>query len=289
LKITNQYNLPRAFVEMATEEYKYKDKRYSVTSLLKGVRETILQRRYHDKITQDVSEMIWMLFGRAAHNILEHQQEGAHELKEERLEIEIGDYTLSGRFDLYCDKEKKVTDYKTCSTWKIIFGDFEDWRQQLLIYAYMLNKIGFVTTKGEVVAILKDHTKSKAKYDSSYPQLPVHVERFDFTRDDFRAVDAWLKQKFEDIALAETLPDDELPLCTLEERFNDGGKWAVMQGKNKRAVRVLDTEEAANDYMTRTGKGTHVVHRPGEDKKCLDGYCMVREFCNYFIGLQRGS
>ena len=140
MRITNKLGLPEAFVKMAETDYQYKEKQYSVTSLLRGIRETILLRRYHNNIEQDVSDMIWLLFGTAVHNILEHQEEGKHELKEENLKIKIGDYTLSGRFDLYNAKTKTVTDYKTCSVWKMIFGDFADWRKQLLIYAYMLKR-----------------------------------------------------------------------------------------------------------------------------------------------------
>ena len=40
--ITNKHNLPQAFVKMASEDYTFRDKEYRVTSLLKGLRETIL-------------------------------------------------------------------------------------------------------------------------------------------------------------------------------------------------------------------------------------------------------
>ena len=88
MKITNEHNLPEAFVEMAKQDYEYKEGQYSVTSLLRGLRETILLRRYHDDIEQDVSDMIWLLFGTAIHTILENQETGEHEKKEK--------YTIAG-------------------------------------------------------------------------------------------------------------------------------------------------------------------------------------------------
>ncbi len=287
MKITNRLGLPEAFVKMAETDYQYKEKQYSVTSLLRGIRETILLRRYHNNIEQDVSDMIWLLFGTAVHNILEHQEEGKHELKEENLKIKIGDYTLSGRFDLYNAKTKTVTDYKTCSVWKMIFGDFADWRKQLLIYAYMLKKTGFEVDKGEVVAIMKDHSKARAKFEKDYPELPVRRIKFRFTEKDFEEIEQWLHERFVEIAEAEKLPDDELPLCTREERFNDGDKFAVMKKGRKRAMRVLDDINEAEEWREKNG-GDFIEVRPGQNKKCED-YCRVCEFCSFFQRIKEGQ
>ena len=265
---------------MAESDYEYKDKQYSVTSLLRGTRETILLRRYHDDIVQDVSDMIWLLFGTAIHNILDHQEEDEHEFKEEYLKIKIGDYILSGRFDLYNAKTKTITDYKTCSVWKIIFGDFEDWRQQLLIYAYMLKSIGFEVKNGEVIALMKDHSKAKAKYDKDYPKLPVRRIKFRFSDSDFKEIKKWLYEKFDEIAAAEKLADHELPVCTPEERFNSGDKFAVMKKGRKRALRVLDSMKEAEAWKQLNG-GDFIETRLGENKKCED-YCRVCEFCSFY-------
>ena len=280
MKITNNLGLPQAFVQMAKRDYEYEPNEYRVTSLLKGVRETILERRHDEKIERDVSDMIWLLFGTAVHNILEHQEEGDHEIKESRIKIPIGDYILSGQFDLYNAKSNTITDYKTCSVWKIIYGDFEDWRRQLLIYAYMMRSIGFPAERGEVVAMMKDHSKRDAKYKANYPQLPVKKITFDFTEQDFKDIEIWLNEKFAEIAEVEKLPDSELPLCTPEERFNSGDKYAVMKKGRKTALRVLDNHEDAMEWMQNNG-GDYIDVRKGEDKKCAD-YCSVCEFCNYY-------
>ena len=281
MKITNKYGLPQAFVTMAESDYQYKDKRYSVTSILKGTREIILERRHHDKIEQDVSDMIWLLFGTAVHSILEQHEEADHELAEEYLILDLENgYKLSGRFDLYNAKTKTVTDYKTCSVWKMIYKDFEDWRTQLLIYAYMLKSIGFEVETGEIIAMMKDHSKSKAKYDPNYPQLPVEKIKFSFSDKDFEEIEVFIKERFKEIAKAEEMADDELPLCTPEQRFNSGDKFAVMKKNRKRALRVLDSMEEAEIYLANNG-GDFIETRPGEDKKCND-YCRVNKFCSYY-------
>jgi len=278
--ITNNLNLPQPLVDMAQSEYKLKPNEYRVTSLLKGIRETILERRHQDEIEQDVSDMIWLLFGTAVHNVLENHQEGDQEIKETRLKIPIGDYILSGQFDLYNAETKTITDYKTCSVWKVIYGEYEDWRKQLLIYSYMLQSIGFPVEKAEIIALMKDHSKSQAKIKADYPKQPVRKITFTFTEKDFAEIESWLHQRFEEIAKAEKLPDDELPLCTPEERFNSGDKYAVMKKGRKTALRVLDSREDAENWMATNG-GDYIEVRKGEDKKCQD-YCSACEFCDYY-------
>lgn len=75
MKITNVNNLPAPFVSAVEHEYQYKDKQYSVTQLLKGSCEAVLERRYHNEIERDVSDMIWLIFGTAVHSILENADE----------------------------------------------------------------------------------------------------------------------------------------------------------------------------------------------------------------------
>lgn len=278
MKITNKLGLPEPFVQMCTSDYQYKPGRYSVTSLLKGLREAILERRY--EVEQDVADCIWMLFGTAAHSVLESQQETPDQIKECSVKTEIDGITISGRFDLYDDKTKTVTDYKTCTVWKIIFGDYKDWRMQLLMYAYMLRQSGFDVQRGEIVAIMRDHSKRDAKYKADYPPFPVKRIVFNFTDNDFAMVKAWLEQKVENIKIAEQLPDADLPLCTPEERFNSGDRWAVMKKGRKTAMRVLDGFDEAQAWMDEHG-GDYIEKRPGEDKKCLE-YCSVCQYCSYW-------
>ena len=279
MKITNKLGLPQALVNMAKQEYECEENKYRVTSLLKGTREAILERRHHEQIEQDVSDMIWLLFGTAVHSVLEHHEVGEHEVKEHRLKVPIGDYILSGQFDLYNAKTKTVTDTKRI-IWKVIFGDYEDWKQQLLIYSYMLKTKGYDVKQGEIIALMKDHSKAQAKRKKDYPKLPVKKLTFEFTEQDFLDIEEWLKEKFAEISEAEKLPDDELPICTPEERFNSGDKFAVKKKGRKTALRVLDSMEEAEEWKKNNG-GDFIEVRPGEDKKCSD-YCSVNEFCSYY-------
>jgi hypothetical protein len=287
MKITNKQGLPEAFVQMAQSNYRPTPRRYSATALLKGVREVILERRHGDEIQEDVSDMIWMLFGTAVHSILERQKTGADQIKENYVVMPVGDYSVSGRFDLFDSTTKTVTDYKTCSVWKIIHGEFDDWKKQLLIYATIMRHVGYDVRHGQIVALMKDHSKSKAKFDPTYPQFPVKTIKYDFTDKDFQEIDAFIHDRISQLAKAEKLPDDKLPICTAEERLNAGDKFAVMRKGRKSALRVVSSRQEAEEYMQKHG-GDYIQARPGVDKKCKD-YCSTCQFCNYYREHIRGA
>lgn len=284
MKITNKLGLPSPFVEAVSRDYQYKDKQYSVTALLKGVREAILQRRHNDEIEQDCSEMAWAIFGTAVHSILENAQEMTDELKETKLITELPNgYKLSGVFDLYKESTATVVDYKTATVWKVIYNDWEDYRKQLLIYCWQLRQIGFEANSGEIVAFLKDHSKSKAKHDSSYPQQPIYIKHFDFTEEDFAEIEAFIIDRFEIIEACENLSDDELPLCTPAERWHKDDTYAVKKDGRKTAIKVCNSSEEAYAYIADNNLDSkhYVEERLGTDTKCEE-YCSSCEYCSYW-------
>ena len=283
MKLTNEMGLPQPFVDAATSDHEYTPKRYSVTAVLKGTREAILQRRHDGEIEQDVSDMVWAIFGSAVHGILEKSQETESQLKENWLSVDMGDgYELSGIFDLYDDSTGTVTDYKTATAWKVVFGEFDDWKKQTMCYVWMLRQIGFENARrGEIVAMLKDHSKTKAKADHTYPQHPVFRIGWDFTDEELEECGKALKEKFEEIRRCEQLPDDELPMCTEEERWHKADKWAVMKEGRKSAVKLYDSEQEAQERADKDGEKFYVEHRPGDDPKCRD-YCAACEFCAHY-------
>ena len=295
MNITNTLNLPQPFVDAASSDHRYADKRYSVTAVLKGTREAILQRRHDAEITSDVADMVWAIFGTAVHSILESGEESNTQIKENKLVMDLPNgYQLSGIFDLYDDATGTVTDYKTASVWKVKFGcwddwkpkdgEFDDWRKQTLLYCWMLRQIGFDAKRGEIVALLKDHSKTKAKIHE-HPPLPVWQIGWDFAEEDFVWAEEFIAGKFAEIERCESLSDGELPLCTQQERWGDNDKWAVKKKNVKRAARVFDDRNAAfalrDELQESTGKEHFVELRKGTDRKCVD-YCSACEFCTYW-------
>ena len=284
--ITNVYDFPQAFVNAISIDHEYKPNEYRATSMLKGFKELLLTRRHDNKIMVDVSDMVWSIFGTAVHNLFKEQKETDSELKEERLRTQIGNYILTGQPDLYCYKTQTLTDYKTTSVWKIIHKSYDDWYRQMYIYSFLLSEYNFPVKEARIIPFLKDHSKTTALRDADYPQHPTFPITFPITDKDIEYTKAWLTERFSLIKKYESLPDDEIPVCTEEERWYTGDKYAVTKEGRKSAVRLLDTEEEAKQYIKDKIKESDlkkisIVKRKGVDNKCT-GYCYCNKFCNYY-------
>lgn len=291
--ITNKMNLPKPFVDAATSSHEYKPNRYSVTEVLGGTCEAVLKRRHHGEQDEDVSERIWQIIGTAVHKILQEAEATDTQLQENWLSIPIDGtkYELSGIFDLYDDADGTVTDYKTTGTIKWQKQEFDDYRMQTLIYCLMLRKHGIAAHRGQVLMILRDWVKSKARFDKDYPQSQVQKVCWDFTMDDFEDAERRVREWFGSIAEQERLNDDELVPCSPEKRWHRDDKFAVMQKGRRRALRVLDSRKQADEWASENGIDMtnakyYVEERKGEDVKC-EMYCPVAVFCPYYQELMR--
>lgn len=287
MKITNKLGLPDMLVRAVEREYEYRPKRYSITSLLDPDRVMMLKRRYNDEIEQDVSECIWMLFGTSVHYILEKGVENKkkeNESVEEHLEYTFDSgYTLSGIIDHVDDY---IDDYKVTSVWTVIYGsNNEHWKKQLQMGAYLYYKEhGVWKDKGRIIAILKDWNKKEANKNIKYPALPTTTIEFDLGEPE--EIENWIIERFKQVALLETLRDSELPMCSLEERFNKGDKYAIKKRTFKKAMKLHDTLDEAREHLInleRKYPGEYEIEeRPGEDIKCLN-YCSCCKFCNHYL------
>lgn len=276
--ITNNYKLPQVLIDSIDENHIPVDKHYSVTTLLKPVREILLTRRHYNEISQDVSDMVWLIFGSAVHKLIEDaDKSGFAEYKLENLIID--DYYLTGICDLYDEEHFTVNDWKTTSVWKIIHEEFEDWRKQGLMYAWMLRQKGYHVSKLKFNAMLKDWSPSDAKYKADYPKHPIYVWEHEITENEMQEIQSFIETQFKLIIACEKLKDDDLPVCNQEERWNPGDKYAVMRQGRKTAIKVCDSKEEAESLIT--GSDMFIETRPGEDKKCND-YCICKEFCSYW-------
>ena len=277
--IENKQNLPRAIVDAVVNEKHNEANSYSATTLLKGAKEAILTDRHFDEIKVDASDCIWQIFGTAVHGILQQNADGAlHELA---LSAEVSRSLVTGVIDWYGKEAETVIDYKTASVWKIMVGDFDDWQAQGTIYAWLLWLNGFPCSKVRFVALLKDHSKSKASRDASYPQSPVAVYEFEVDSKAIRGVETFVNNRVKLFEEAAHLPDDEIEPCSAAERWADAGKYAVMKNGRKSAVRVFDSKDEADSFCEKQGAGHYVQKREAVSRKC-EGYCAARDFCNYY-------
>lgn len=286
MNYTNELNLPRPFVEAVKSDHAYKSNRYSVTDVLGGTCEAILKRRHDSEITEDVSSRIWALFGTAVHKVLEQAEATDTQMQERWMSVPVEGtpYEMSGIFDLYDEATKTVTDWKTTSVWSVMLDGHERWRTQTLLYCWMLGQEGHYARRGEVVAILRDHSMRKARTERDYPPHPVMRMGWDFTDDDLAEAGRLVSDWFLAVQAQEALPDGELEPCGPERRWHKPDKWAVMQVGRKRAIRLFEDEEQAAWYMDQLidkgGAKYCMEFREGEDTRC-QSYCPVAQFCPY--------
>ena len=286
MRITNKLGLPQAFVNAVSLERHNEKGCYSATTLNKGIKEIILMDRHFDEITVDVADLVWTVWGTAVHSIFENQQDD--NFKEEFFDCKVSNSTVTGRVDSYDLENAILYDWKTASTWKVKFADYADWKRQGLTYAWLMAKNGLAVKQCRFVALLKDHSKSKARLETEYPQSPAYVYSFDVTAADLEETEKRILAKIPEIEKAETLPDDEIPPCTAEERWADPDKYAVMKNGRKSAVRVFDTKEDADNCAADLGAGHYVEHRPAVSRKCAD-YCQCKEFCNFYKDMKNAE
>ncbi len=281
-KITNKKHLPTQLVRAVEREYTYQPKRYSITSLLDTHRILQLKRRHNDELSQDVSDMLWMIFGSGIHKAIEDAGVDPGQHAEKRLEWQFGEYTLSGIVDFIDENNELILDWKTTSLWTYIYrSNDEKWLKQLQLSALLWFKnTGQWISKGQIGALLKDY-KKKPFPEAGYPDSELQIIDFDLGSP--TDIEEWVIQTFAEIAEMEALQDHELPLCSPADRWNTGDKYAVTEKGKKRAVRVYDNEEDATRHVSQAfsdGIKMDINYRPGEDKRCKD-YCPVKHFCDY--------
>lgn len=279
MRVTNKLELPAAFVNAVTVKKHNEPGCFSATTLNKGAKEIVLIDRHWDEIEVDAADNVWAVWGTAVHELLENEKDD--NFHEEFFKVAVGNSYVTGKVDSYDMERGIINDWKTASVWKVQFEDFDDWRAQGLTYAWLLTQSGLEVKKCRFVALLKDHSKTKAKTDREYPQSPVYVYEFDVTPELLAETEENIAIKVSEIETAYTLADDEIAPCSAAERWADAEKWAVMKNGRKSAVRVFDNSADADAMAGELGNSYYVEHRPAISRKCAD-YCNCKKFCNFY-------
>tara|TARA_R100000963_G_C4638345_1_gene102151 strand:+ start:787 stop:1680 length:894 start_codon:yes stop_codon:yes gene_type:complete len=289
VKYTNKYNIPNEIIRSITNDgYDSGGADLSATGLLQPPQIRILKREHDSEITTDVSDRIWILLGTSVHNILERANEGNTEtLTEQRMFAQIDGYKISGQTDSISIEDKIVKDYKITSVWSVLSCQKKikpEWEQQLNIYAYLyrLNHKTDVSALN-IIAIMRDWSKNGRLRNKDYPKCAVEVipiplwseeEQLDFIKERIKI------HKTADLIFD---LDGTTPECTAEERWAKPDTYAVMKKGRKSALRLLPTEEQAENFMKdyKVSKDLSIDFRKGVSTRC-EGYCEVSQFCKQY-------
>ena len=286
MKLTNRNNLPQPLVDAVTHDgYSRGESDISVTELIGPPRIRQLKLRYDSVLEEDVSDRIWALLGQMGHAILQKKAEsGEVALVEHRFHIKRGGYRISGQVD-YLPASQEIDDWKFCSYHVAKSGAKPEWIQQQNIYRLMASVNGVPVEKLKIVAIFRDWSKMAASRQRDYPAEQVRV--FDLPVWSDEETEAFIAERLRVHKAAET----ELPLCTAEERWERGPKFALMKKGAKRAVSLHETESEAeaekfNLEIQPPAKGKKPAEYFIESRECqwirCEHYCPVAPYCTQF-------
>ena len=282
MKITNKHGVPETLVALASREYYTKGAaQYSVTELLSPPRIRRLREQFHEKVEQDVTDMLWSMLGSALHVVMERGQTEGH-ITEERLFKEMDGVTISGQIDLQHERDGGVviTDYKFTSAWAVM-ADKPEWEEQLNVYRWLVETVkGNRVDALNICALIRDFSRHDTR--EGYPAAPIQMISIPMW--DLDKTEAFVRRRLDAHRDAKVAHEfgDALPECTPEERWQSETVYAVKREGRKTAIRVFKDLEEANQLAEKE-KG-YVETRPGEPKRCTGNYCGVADWCSQYQG-----
>lgn len=289
---------PALFNALIRDDYDHdKAGDISATGLIKPPRVTQLEKRYGMLVEKDATEQCFAVMGSAFHTVVEKE---AYKLGiaivEERIGAKLkgpkGEWMVTCKPDLFSVENDLATvvDWKNTGVFGYIMemrngnkGAKSDWIKQLNINSYLIYKaLGWRTERLQIGVFFRDWKKSEMEKaihseDTTYPSAQmVMVE-----------IPVWSLEEQESYVLerlalhqeAVDCDDVSLPLCSPEERWERGEKWAVMKGAAKRAMRLFDSPAEAEAFMA-TKPGSRVEHRTGRAIRC-ESYCDGSSWCDF--------
>lgn len=276
MKITNKTKLPQSIVDVVTSFMNYSNEGsdLSVTQLIDSPQQIQLLKRHRENLTEDVTDMFWSFLGTVAHNALERHGE-QFDKAEERLFADVNGVRLSGKPDVYHDKI--VIDYKLTSVWSVIKESRSDkWIKQLNAYAWLFRKNGYEVEGLKILAMMRDWSKNKAKFEKDYPDTPIKLLDVKLLPDE--EIESWVLERVEAHRVAADLPDHLLPYCTMEDMWARPGAFAVHKPGETKAIRLFPSYEQALAYKKERAGLLMVTERPAQRIRCEE-YCLVKDLC----------
>jgi len=280
MKLTNKYNLPKAIVNaVKNDEYNNGGADMSVTTLIKPARIAALEEKHWDSLSEDASDRIWALMGQIGHKIMERAADETV-VSERRLFMNVKGYKdqiwkISGSIDLYVPSEELIQDFKFTTAYKVKDGKCpKEWEEQLNCYAELSRIAGDPVSMLQIIAVFRDWSKMEADRNPEYPQMQCMI----------LDVPIWpseeARQFIKDRVIVHQKAREELPECTIQERWAKPTRYAVIKPGAPRAIKLHDTKESA-EMHSEALPGTKVEERPGMNTRC-EFYCSVKNYCSQY-------
>lgn len=292
MQITNRFGLPDTIVRaVKNDDYSRGESRKSVSQLINSPRIDILRKRHYAQLKQDASDLIWPLLGKGIHKALEKGVTEEH-ISEERLFMEVEGWVISGALDIqHIDgsttesgrQAVKIQDYKVCS-YQSVISPKPDWERQQNSYATILEHVKpeYEVISLEIVAIIRDWSRHRARADKAYPQSPIMMLSLPLWAPDVRL--AYLKERvrLHQEAEASAALGEDLPECSDEDMWATETTFAIKKQGGKRAIKITDNFLDAVDQVNASEGKLVLETRPGRRVRCSGNYCSVAQHCDQY-------
>ncbi len=291
MKITNKAGLPDAIVQaVRNDPYPTTGTGdISATRLIGPPQQRILTRQHWDEIEEDAIDRVWALMGQVAHGILERAETLA--FTEDRLFASIEGWNVSGQFDrmlyLWDQSAYLMQDYKLTSVWAVLGGAKPEWIAQLNILRYLAIRNGYPVDRLQIVAILRDWSRGKARQGGNYPRQQVQV--IDVPTWSVEDTEGYIRERVQLHQLADKLSTQgrALPQCTEADRWAKPDVYAVRKPGRKTAVKLFTNQESAARHITEKAiPSGYIEIRRGESIRCAD-YCAAAPFCSQWAQIRQ--
>jgi len=265
-------------------EYQPRADRMSVTRLIGPPLIRTLELEPWDKIEEDAESKLWALDGIGFDHTMKQYSRWA--LTNIKLEVPLKGFTVVAKLDYYNVLAHILADLKRTSIWSVkdaLKKVKHDWTNQVNVYDRLLYHVvpQLPVDKLEIHAFARDWRPIEKLRYNDYPKKVEIIEEPRWSREEqMDYIDAQLQDHIKN-------PRRE---CSDEEKWKKEDSYAVMKKERKSALRVLDSEKEAYNWMcsnTKQGDYTKniisIVKRPGSCVRC-EGYCNVKEFCSFMKG-----
>ena len=129
------------------------------------------------------------------------------------------------------------------------------------------------------------------KETKRYPSAPITIIPIELWNNEKQDQYIAGRVKLHQDAEYERLTGGSLPLCSDLERWARPSTWAVKKTANKRAIRVFDSEQEAEQYFNDNDldKKHSIEERAGKNVRCEADYCGVSRWCDQYEAFKNGS
>lgn len=295
-------------------DYVNDPKYFSVTSLLKPIRQIILQRRVDmATVSTDVEDFLARAMGTSIHDSIEKawtqnyvecmkklgyqdslinkirinpkiQEEGTIPIYLEKRSIkEFNGFKIGGKFDFVADG--LLHDNKSTTTMKWLKGSSDrDYKLQGSLYRWLNQDI----IKDDVIRInyvFTDWSKLSALKDPNYPQHRAMYK--DIPLLTISETEEFLKTKLDLIEKHMNTPEEDLPKCNDEELWREPTKYKYFSNPTaSRATKNFESYNEAYRYMMVEKRGKGCVRTvKGNARRC--SYCSAASICSQFKDMNK--